>query len=238
MRKPSPLESLEVFNSCFKGNLDAVVDIGVQVKTQFLIEAFPAATHYLFEPVSIYHPMIRANYEAAGISYELIGSAVSDAPGNMYLHLLSSDASGRVTHSQLLPSRDPARFGSRLHSVEEINVITMDSWLAQHSIGALYAVKIDVDGIEDQIITGGGRLLAGAAVVVVEAHLDTIARRIMALQELGLRLFDIVGNGYYFDQLQQVDLVFVSESIISSDIDFQPWKKHGRVIWEHWQQFN
>jgi FkbM family methyltransferase len=238
MRTPSPIESLEVFKSCFKGNLDAVVDIGVQAKTQFLIEVFPVATHYLFEPVSIYHPMIRANYEAAGISYELIGSAVADVPGNMYLHLLSSDASGRVTHSQLLSSRDPARFGPRLHSVEEIDVITMDSWLAQRSIGAHYAVKIDVDGIEDQIITGGRRLLAGAAIVVVEAQLENIARRIFALQELGLRLFDIVGNGYYFDQLQQVDLVFVSGAIISADIDFQPWKKHGKVIWEHWQQFN
>lgn len=238
LRSPSPQESLDVFKSCFKGQINSIIDIGVQTRTQFLMNVFPQARHYLFEPVSIYHPMIREAYKAAGISYELIGSAVSSEPGKMYLHLLSSDGSGKVTHSQLLPSRDPDRFGLHLLSVVEVDVITLDSWQATHHIDGHYVVKIDVDGIEDHIISGGHSMLAKAAIVICEAHLDKMAERIMVLKSLGLSLFDIVGNGYYFDQLQQVDLIFVSAAIISSDIDFQPWRKYGRVIWDKWQQFN
>lgn len=238
MRTPSPNEALAVFKQCFYSTIDSVIDIGVQARTDFLISAFPDSHHFLFEPVVIYHDMIRHHYSEKGIQHTLIGSAVSDQTGVMYQHLLSSDMSGRITHSQLLPAPDPERFGSGLLEVKETPVVSLDDWSKDKSFGENYAIKIDVDGIEDKIIAGGKHMIADAVLLITESHLDNMAYRIKTLQDLGMKLFDIVGNGYYFDQLQQVDLVFVAERVVKENIDFQPWKKAGKVIWDKWQQYN
>jgi FkbM family methyltransferase len=237
LRTPSVTESLDVFKTCFGQPIRQVLDVGAQAKTQFLIDAFGDAHHVLFEPVKIYHSMLEVNYRAAGVSHELVPFALSDSAGLMHQHLLSSDMSGKVTHSQLLPHPAPERFGDRLLEVVPTPVVTLDGWAAGRSLTSPYVVKIDVDGIEDQIIAGGQRVISGCVLMVVEATIATIATRVAKLQSCGLKLFDIVGNGYYFEQLQQVDLVFVSERVVGSNLEFQPWKKHGRVIWEHWQQY-
>jgi FkbM family methyltransferase len=237
VRTPSVQESLAVFKNCFGEPIRLVLDVGAQAKTQFLMDAFADAHHVLFEPVQIYHAMLEANYSAVGISHELVRCAVSDLAGEMHQHLLSSDLSGKVTHSQLLPQADPGRFGNRLLQVIPTPVITLDGWAAGRELPKPYVVKIDVDGIEDLIIAGGRQVISECSLVVVEATLSSIAARVAKLQSYGMRLFDIVGNGYYFEQLQQVDLVFVSEQAALSNIEFQPWKKHGQVIWEHWQQY-
>jgi FkbM family methyltransferase len=237
LRTPTVGEALAVFKAGFGKPVRQVLDVGAQAKTQFLMDAFGDAHHVLFEPVQIYHPMLRHFYTAAGISHEIVPCAVSDASGQMYQHLLSSDRSGKVTHSQLLTAADPARFGGDLLEVVPTPVITLDGWAEGRELAEPYAVKIDVDGIEDRIIAGGSRVIAGCTLLVCEATLPSMAARIGRLQSHGLSLFDIVGNGYYFDQLQQVDLVFVAKRVIDATLDFQPWKKHGRVIWEHWQQY-
>ncbi len=236
-RTPSVIEALNVFKTCFGQPVRQVLDIGAQAKTQFLMDAFPQAHHVLFEPVRIYHSMLDANYRAAGISYEIVRSAVSDLPGEMHQHLLSSDLSGKVTHSQLLPTPQPAQFGDRLLEILPTPVVTLDGWAASRPLQDPYVVKIDVDGIEDKIIAGGRNVLSACSLLVVESTLLSLAARVAKLQPYGLRLFDIVGNGYYCDQLQQVDLVFVAERVIGSNIQFRPWDLHGRVIWEHWQQY-
>jgi FkbM family methyltransferase len=237
LRTPSVTESLGVFKDCFGRPIHQVLDVGAQAKTQFLIDAFADAHHVLFEPVSLYHASLATHYRAAGISHEIVPCAVSDVAGEMYQHLLSSDLSGRITHSQLLPERDPVPFGQQLLEVVPTPVITLDGWAVGRDLSQPYMVKIDVDGIEDRIIAGGQRVLSECALLVCEAPLHSLSGRLARLQACGLQLFDIVGNGYYFDQLQQVDLVFVSKRVVDSRIDFQPWKKHGRVIWEHWQQY-
>jgi FkbM family methyltransferase len=237
MRTPSVREGLAVIKKYFSEPIDSVIDVGVLSGTDFLMGEFPKAHHYLFEPVVIYHDMIRKAYGSVGIPNTLIGGAVSDTVGTMFQHLLSSDFSGKVTHSQLLPTADAQRFGGQLLEIQETPVVTLDAWAADQNLGKNYIVKIDVDGIEEKVIAGGQKVLSNAAIVVIEAHLLSLTSRARALENLGLKLFDIVGNAYYFDQLQQVDLVFLSSRIINENIDFQPWKKTGRVIWEEWKQF-
>lgn len=198
---------------------------------------FRECMHYLFEPVVSYHQPIRDAYSRLGIKHELIGSAVSDQNGLMYQHLLSADYSGKVTHSQLLPNKTPDRFGGKLLNILETPVTTLDSYFDGNNIVGNYIVKIDVDGIEEKIIDGGHRIISKATMVIVEANLANLTSRASRLESLGLRLFDIVGNCYYCDQLQQVDLVFLRASIFSENIDFRPFEKTGKVIWEYWDQY-
>jgi FkbM family methyltransferase len=238
MRSLSPIDSLTVFKNCLKESIDSVVDVGVQAKTDFLIEAFPDAYHYLFEPVSTYQEMIQANYERSGLKFKIEACAVSDRSGMMFQHLLSSDGSGKVTHSQLLDTESPETFRDDLIDIQKTPVITLDDWGQDKDLGKNYMIKIDVDGIEEKIISGGERLISGAKLVMIEAPLQKLSCRLQLIEKLGFQLFDIVGNGYYFDQLQQVDLIFISQTLISSDVDFQPWEKTNHIIWEKWVQIS
>ncbi len=238
MRTPSIVEALKVFNESYQSQIVSVIDVGVLSGTSFLMSEYKGAKHYLFEPVVPHHRLIREGYHRHHIEYELIGAAVSDESGVMYQHLLSSDLSGSITHSQLLPSKSPEKFGKQLLDVIETPVVTLDEWFGGVGLAQPYLVKIDVDGIEEKIIDGGRSTLSNASLVIVEAPLVNLVERASKLQALGLRLFDIVGNGYYFDQLQQVDLVFINQSIVAENINFRPWEKTGKVMWEKWWQYD
>lgn len=63
MRTPRVSETLCIFKAYFNSPIKAVLDVGAQVKTQFLIDAFPNALHYLFEPVEIYHSSLYPTIE-------------------------------------------------------------------------------------------------------------------------------------------------------------------------------
>ena len=238
MNRLSPAYTLKLINESLISPIKSIVDVGVQTKTSCLMEVFPHAHHYLFEPVTIYHSSIDTNYQNKGISYSLIKKAVSDESGVMFQHLIQTDPAHGVTHSQLLDSRDPGKFGDSLHSIVETEVISLDEWGSGLPLSEPYLIKIDVDGLEDRIIQGGKKLLASADVVMVEAALEKLSMRVAAIERLGFKLFDLVGNGYYCNQLQQVDLIFISSRLSVENLNFQPWKKHGgAILWEEWMQY-
>ena len=238
MRTPLVSESLAVFKACYGRDIDTVIDVGAQGQTNFLMEAFPGAHHHLFEPVITYHETLAANYRRAGIAHTIVPVAVSDSEGQMHQHLLSEDGSGNVTHSQLLDQPDVARFGSRLVRILPTPVLSLDHWASRTDLGQEVVVKIDVDGIESRIIDGGADTIRRSCLLIVEATLATLVERASRVQALGMRLFDVVGNGYYFDQLQQVDLVFVAQRVVASNVAFRPFEASGHVIWDRWQSWS
>lgn len=238
MNRLSPAYTLKLINESLISPIRTIIDVGVQTKTSCLMDAFPHAHHYLFEPVTIYHSLIDNNYQNKRISYSLIKKAVSNESGMMFQHLIQNDPAHGVTHSQLLDSPDPGKFGDTLHSIVETEVISLDEWGSDLQLSEPYLIKIDVDGLEDRIIQGGEKLLARADVIMVEAVLETLTARAAAVERLGFKLFDLVGNGYYFNQLQQVDLIFISNRLSVENLNFQPWKNHGGTIhWEEWMQY-
>lgn len=236
MRLPTVVDSLRVFKENFSKQISSVIDIGAQTGTYFLMSEFKNAKHYLFEPVHIYHDILKTNYEKAGISYELFDYAVSDSSGIMYQHWLSIDLSGNVTHSQLLPQKCPEWFGEKLVKIVETKVITLDEWAQNKKVEEPYLVKIDVDGIEEKIIDGGAETLKNATLVIIEAGIPSLVTRAQKLQNLGLILFDICDLCYYFEQFSQCDLVFINKDVVKNNINFRPWEKTGGiVVWEKWE---
>jgi FkbM family methyltransferase len=234
----SPTRSLSVLLAALDAQIEAVIDVGVQLGTPFLTKTLPNATHFLFEPVSQYHASIESTYKQLGVRYSLEKQAVSDANGVLYQHNLTDGVQpDSITHSQLLASPNGEQFGKRLHSITQVSVTTLDSWACTTPLPANYLVKIDVDGLEEAIVNGASNVLRSAAVVVIETGLDRLSRRLAMLEEHDHTLFDIVGNGYYFDQLQQVDLITVSKALKLAHPRLSPWKlTAGSIDWEHWKQ--
>ncbi len=231
---------------CIKTILDidpqlqkTVIDVGVQTMTRFLIDCLPNSFHYLIEPVKRYHQVIVKNYTEAGINFYLIGQPVGDCSKEMYLHSLDMDQSGRVTHSRLLENRCELK---NLKEVEMIMSTTLDELFhpGGHELDDYrYIVKMDVDGNEEKIISGGLKMLEKASFIIIEASLgraDVINRGAL-IERMGFRLFDICDNAYYYNQLALVDLVFINEEIRDRDIRFRPWDRSEGIwkkeLWKH-----
>ncbi len=219
---------------------DDVIDVGVQGLTDYLVAAAAESFHHLIEPATEYHSMLLRNYEQRDIRHRLYPIALSDTSNVMFLHKLSNNHSGNVTHTQILPERDDEK--QNLLGIDSVTVSTLDETFPEGALKPFtYIVKIDVDGVEEKIIRGGGRVLSKAAIVAIEAPVSTIFQRISMLRELGLKLFDITELCYYDDALWQVDLIFVHESILERTPSLSPLRtaqNSGGVDFDYWFPLN
>lgn len=237
MRNPTLQQSLRLVRKIAPSSVRMVIDIGVQRKTDFLMDVYPDIPHHLFEPVSVYYEDLELNYGSRGIPFTLHQIALSDADGTLYLHNQSMDGSGRITHSRLLPDRqDGLQF---LVNIVEVPSRRLDSVMRRDELGDLsYLVKLDVDGLEEKIIQGGQNVISGASFVVIEASIGRwdLCSRVALLEKCGFRVFDICDNAYYFGQLALVDLVLINNRLRKSEIKFRPWEfTEGKVVWKKWQ---
>jgi FkbM family methyltransferase len=225
-------ESLKQFVSSSNIKIDHVVDVGVQWGTPFLIEAFPDAKHWLIEPVREYHQKIMERYE--GMRFRLMPYAVSDSDGLLLLHEYDLDQKGRVSHSTLRNEKVDSPY---LVAVSNVETRKLDNMFVESPFQDFtYIVKIDVDGMEEKIIAGGQSMLRKASLVIVEAPLWALQQRLGLIQQLSFNLWDICDPAYYYDQLHQVDLVFVNSEIKKSNINFRPWDKtNGALDRSKWQ---
>ncbi|MHA7898279.1 MAG: FkbM family methyltransferase [Henriciella sp.] len=237
MRYPTLQQSLRIVREISPRAVEKVIDIGVQRKTDFLMDVYPDKHHHLFEPVSSYHTELKQNYKDTGIDYTLYKQALSDVDGVLYLHNTSVDGSGRVTHSHIKPQRED--YLQFLLNIEEIETRRLDSVLSRDQLGDLsYLVKLDVDGVEEKIIEGGKDVIGGASFVVIEASIgrQDLCSRAALLEKCGFRMFDICDNAYYFGQLALVDLVMINNRLRDQEIKFRPWQyTEGKVVWPKWQ---
>jgi FkbM family methyltransferase len=153
MRYPVMTQCLRLARTIAPQAMETIIDIGVQVKTDFLMEVFPDRHQHLFEPATIYHSKLEDNYRSKGIDYTLHKVAVGDADEILYLHKTSVDGSGRITHSQLRSERDEQM--PFLVEIEKIPSRRLDTIFPTGALLDLsYVVKMDVDGIEEKIISG------------------------------------------------------------------------------------
>ena len=237
IRYPVLQQSLRLIRKLSPGSIRQVIDIGVQRKTDFLMDVFPDCHHHLFEPVSVYHPDLEKNYRGKNISYDLHKIALAETNGTLFLHNTSGDGSGRITHSHLKTERDEKL--NLLVNIEEIAAARLDDVFSRDQLGDLsYLVKLDVDGIEEKIIACGANILGGASFIVIEASIvrGDLCSRAALLEKLGFRMFDLCDNAYYFGQLALVDLVMINKRLRSSEIKFRPWEHTaGKVVWSKWQ---
>lgn len=229
------LDALLVFRECFPSTL-YVVDVGVQALTHPLIQAFPECHHYLFEPVLAYQSQIAANY--AHISHDLIAKAVSDSNNLLYQHVLSMDRSGIATHSRLSewPKPDTAIAEFCIETIRT-PVVSLDEELVillqrpQFS----FIVKIDIDGLDTDVMRGMSLLACRCALLIVECPLKLLPERVALADELGFDVFDITSPGYYYNKLSQVDVFFLNRALAAIEPSFNPWMQKGGVVdWGHW----
>lgn len=215
MRRPTKVNSLKfLIDSGFSPN--TIIDIGVQHKTAELISQFPGKKHILIEPVEEFKHAIRENYKSVDHEHLLVAAGDFDGKTTLHTRNIMGDESN-ITHATINQNSPLTWDKSR-----EIDVRKLDTLIRDGNYELPFLLKIDVDGMEMAVLNGAVESLKQIDCVIIEASLATISAKVQFLRSSGFILWDIVDLCYYYDNLSQVDLIFISNTLHATD-KLNPW---------------
>lgn len=205
-----------------------VIDVGILSSTYELIHAYRDKKQILIEPIAEFEQRIRETYDKAGVDYELIKVAATDADGDISMRTKSVRDGIEITHAQIAKTRDAAG------EYRTVPGRRLDAIMGERSLAKPYLLKVDVDGAEMSVLRGAESILADCSVVCIEATMATFFERSEEIKRHGFQLFDIVDLCYYDDRLCQVDLIFLNQEIIidkgyqifGDGFDISKWKTY------------
>ncbi|WP_109105466.1 FkbM family methyltransferase [Azospirillum sp. TSO35-2] len=183
-----------------------VIDVGAQTGTPPLYEVFPDAHHLLIEPVVENEPALqRLCAQLSSAEYRIAAAGRRSGTGAL---AVTADR----LYSSLVQVDDQTRPEDTLR---EVPVVPLDVLCAERGCAGPFLVKIDVDGLELEVLAGAATLMTPDNVFVIEATVGDAAPRlapiINAMAPFGFQVWDIVDSLYRPDneRLWQVDLVMV-----------------------------
>ncbi|MEO7728622.1 MAG: FkbM family methyltransferase [Burkholderiales bacterium] len=130
---------------------------------------------------------------------------------------------------------------ARLKSVGEITTVSLDKFVADHALGEIDFLKIDVQGAEFDVFTGGKHALAGMLLIVSEVEFVPIyeqqplfgdvaaclrAHGMMFHKFLGMagrvmKPLTVQGSAHYPAQFMWSDAVFVRDLLAFADLSME-----------------
>jgi FkbM family methyltransferase len=142
-----------------------LIDVGANVgqTAQMLVQRFPNATIYSFEPVPAAFAELQQNTSRfAGV--DCVNVALGDALGEA---TITTDRQGQNT---LMPG-----VSTQVKSTVDVN--TVDAFCADRKTDRIDFLKIDTEGFEAPVLRGSKEMLSGGRVDFVLAECDFIRRR-------------------------------------------------------------
>jgi len=185
----------------FRGNGNMVLyDIGANngLLSTFWSKLHQVETIYAFEPVSSVFAELQENTKHI-TKIVPIKTALGDASGELTINVNDWNPS-----SSLLPLSDrhlaEFPFATKARS-ETITVVRLDDIVAERGLRTPDLVKIDVQGFEDKVLSGGAKTIGRARYCIIELSLDMLYQGcpritdiITIMDGLGFDLVDIVGE--------------------------------------------
>lgn len=155
-------------------NIRTVLYVGANVgqELDLLAFAFPAATIHCFEPQQECQRGLAAAAARWPGRVHTYDVALSDQEGKVTLHRPAS-------HDQAASLLDPS--AEMLHqfphvtgwAAQTVTATTLDKWAADHPLDDDILVKMDVQGAEPLVISGGPETFARARLVITEMAVVT-----------------------------------------------------------------
>jgi FkbM family methyltransferase len=168
------------------------VDVGANLGLVLrdIVRAAPRGRHIAYEPLPEHAAQLAREFPQVDVR----NAAVSDHPGSATFHRVR----GRDTRSSL----SALDFADEQLERFPVELETLDAGLPPGFVPAL--IKIDVEGAEEQVLRGAAATLAQHRPTVVlehntsAHHFGTSSETVHGLlEEAGLRVFDIDGDGPY-----------------------------------------
>lgn len=199
--------------------VSAVLDVGVCHGTPELMQGWRDVPHILFEPVAEFAAPITKHYR--NLRHELHQVAVSDTEGTVSLQTSAVLPGMAVSHSVMVDGAT-----TTAPNMREVPKITLDGFLVgRPDLQGPFLLKIDIDGQEMRVLKGAAKTLERCSIVIVECQRNELPQRILAVQQAGFQLFDLMEPCYYDKMFWQCDAVFVRNDLVERA--FKPLK--GKV---------
>jgi FkbM family methyltransferase len=188
------------------------IDVGAAFGdwTRSCAAVFPEAQYVLVEPLQEFRPALDATADA--VTGIVIPAAAASAPGQGTLNVHRD-----LVGSSLLREREGPEVDG---NPRQIDVVSIDSLVAERSLEAPFLIKIDVQGAELEVLAGAHETLVSTVALIVEVsffsfYVDGTAFEalVAALRQAGFVVFDIQNlNRRPLDgALAQADVIFVPE---------------------------
>ena len=199
-------------------NIDTVIDAGASIgKFVTMIRVLlPKAMIYAFEPLPDCFTILQSRCQAME-RCTAFNIALGDIDGELQFRKCShADSSSFRPKTQFLKDS----YADIDYSEEPIMVPvrTLDGIAEKLGINGNVLCKIDVEGFEDKVLTGGEHIVGNACVVIIEAPFRELYQGQMLFDDI-LQWMQRRGFSYYGNVLQQRSLV--DGRIIGTDCIFE-----------------
>jgi FkbM family methyltransferase len=211
--KPKPTKQFLCNFLCqYSFPFSTIIDVGCQYQTKEL-RVFSEAKHILIEPDPQYFESIHKNYSK--LQYKLLDIGCAEFDSKLYLHRKTGGSDLNSEKSEI-----------------SVRVKSLDTVFAEENIQDSALLKIDVDGLEVDILNGAKNSLAKCAFVIIEAKMPAFNQISNILHESNFSLCHIVDLCYKHNVLAQCDLVFVNNAVknhynyLNPPFTMNSWHKH------------
>lgn len=205
-------------NWCALGRLpsvDVVIDVGVAQSTKILLERFPKAKHYLFEPILEFNDTIKKNY--TNVDYELHNLACSDISGEVEFFL----------DSTFLSNSRVSEFDEIKQSASSINIYRtkstrLDEFFTRddNRISTQKTLlKIDVEGHELNVMSGARQILEYIDYVIIEISCEepnNLGKMFEFMLTCGFTEITVLYAHRWDNKYQALDMLFTQSSNFNS----------------------
>jgi FkbM family methyltransferase len=215
--------------------MPVIFDIGAHhgESVEYLKELFPKSKIQSFEPDPESFNILSSK-AIDGVSYH--NQALSDSEGTatffrnkishtnslFKVNLNSTDSIG-ITNAIV---NDDEQYLSGFNSEFQVITTTLDTFIMAHSIEIIDLLKIDVQGAECSVLSGGEKLLKKTKVIVLEIsffdyyeHQTSFLDVELLLSPLGFKLYSIseISNNPMNGRTDWAELVYVNKELITGE---------------------
>jgi FkbM family methyltransferase len=188
-------------------DIRTVFDIGANVgdMVRMAYESFPQATIHAFEPVDATYRTLCANVASMSDRVRTYRFGFMDTSGPMEINISSFHGASSVLRQSEEHADVHRDIGVKEVGKETIEVRRLDQFVEESAIGTIDLVKIDVEGVELQVLKGGRKALRNDIQhVMVELSFLRSGRRSKnwievagELHDAGFMLIDVYDVAHY-----------------------------------------
>ena len=195
--------------------INTIIDIGTSKTTPVLNAVFKNKFHILFEPNQDDWDKIAVNYEKINHVLYKMPLFNKDVEVNMRKWLPNQGGNYRITEKYY-------------PNLVKHNANKLDTVLKGTNYEKPYLIKLDVDGVELEILEGAQETLKDCSVIMIEVHPRDYLERCSTVEKYGFKLFDIIDLRYWsYKTLAQFDVIFVGKDFFKK---FREKIMHDRKI--------
>ena len=171
-----------------------IIDVGAAEGAFFVVRAenglFPGARHFFVDAMKENEEGYRKLADKFGAGYEI--AALSCIEGEVAIRIDPNFYNTHVEHLQP---------GTPYPTLRRVPMRTLDSVVEKHALHPPFAIKLDVQGGELDVLRGALRTLDNAVVITTEVGIfterDTLVELLEFMQGMGWGVFDITDLSYY-----------------------------------------